>query len=142
MAGRRIQSYENDSITVTFDPNLCIHAARCLQGLPTVFDVSRRKWIELEGADTEAVATVIARCPSGALRYTRHDGGAPERPDEPATVRPQRNGPLLVRGQVTLRDGEGGVIAEGPRFALCRCGESQNKPFCDNSHRLVRFVAD
>jgi len=46
-----------------------------------------------------------------------------------------------MRGALTIRDGEGGVIAEGTRFALCRCGESENKPFCDNTHRRTGFTA-
>lgn len=142
MPARRIQTYANDAITVTFDPNRCTHAARCLQSLPAVFDVGRRKWIELTGADPDEVANTVARCPSGALQYTRLDNGPPELPDPVLTVRPQRNGPLHVRGDLELKDAAGGTIAHGPRFSLCRCGESQNKPFCDNTHRLVRFTTE
>jgi uncharacterized Fe-S cluster protein YjdI len=140
MAGRKVQRYENEAIEVTFDPNLCIHSARCLQGLPAVFDVRRRKWIELGGADANEVAATIARCPSGALAYRRKDGGPSEAPGE-GKVSPVPDGPLYVRGDLEVLDAEGGVIARGTRFALCRCGQSANKPFCDNSHRAAGFRA-
>jgi uncharacterized Fe-S cluster protein YjdI len=140
MARRRVQRYEAEGIAVTFDPNLCIHTARCLQGLPAVFDVGRRDWVRPAEADANEVAAVIRRCPSGALQYELA-AGPPEAGDEPATVRPQPNGPLHVRGEVTLLEGEGGLLATGTRFTLCRCGHSRNKPFCDNSHREAGFRA-
>ncbi len=139
MAGRRIQRYESEAIAVIFDPNICIHAARCLQVLPTVFDVSRRKWIELDAASANEIARAVERCPSGALRYERLDGGPAEVPDELASIRLVANGPLYVRGDIPVLDADGGAFTACPRSALCRCGESQNKPFCDNSHRAVRF---
>lgn len=139
MPGRRIQQYESESIAVSFDPNLCIHAARCLQSLPEVFDVRRRKWVALEAGAADDIAVAVRRCPSGALQYRRLDGGPGEEPDAEPSIRVERDGPLVVRGALTIADSEGGTIAAGTRFALCRCGESQNKPFCDNSHRAVRF---
>lgn len=67
--GKRLQSYETDDIVVTFDPNICIHSGVCVRGLPLVFDVSRRRWIQPEHAPAAAVAAQVARCPSGALQY-------------------------------------------------------------------------
>jgi uncharacterized Fe-S cluster protein YjdI len=67
----RVQKYETDEIVVTFDPGKCIHAAVCLQGLPAVFDVSRKRWIDLRHADADAVAAQVDGCPSGALQYIR-----------------------------------------------------------------------
>ncbi len=64
---KRIQTYENAEIEVTFNPNVCIHAAVCLRELPSVFDVSKRRWIQLEGAPPERVLETVAQCPSGAL---------------------------------------------------------------------------
>jgi len=138
---RRIQQYSNSQITVTFDPNLCIHAARCLWGLPEVFDVGRRKWIEPDAAQPGEIANTIERCPSGALQYEFADGTL-ELPDREPVARAQRDGPLYVRGEITIVDAEGGEIANGTRFALCRCGQSANKPFCDNSHRDAGFRAE
>ena len=65
----RVQSYETDEIVVTFDPGKCIHSAVCLGGLPTVFDVTRKRWIDLRNADADAVAAQVEMCPSGALQY-------------------------------------------------------------------------
>ena len=63
---------------------------------------------------------------------------APERP----TITTYRDGPLLVRGPVELLDQDGTVIDTGRRtVALCRCGKSRLRPFCDGSHKVVRFRA-
>ena len=75
---RRLQTYEGDEITVTFEPELCIHSGNCVRGLPLVFDVRRRRWVHVEAASADEIAAQIERCPSGALKYTRTnapDGG-------------------------------------------------------------------
>lgn len=74
---KRVQSYDGSGITVTFDPNVCTHSGVCVRGLPTVFDVRRKRWIELESADADAVAIQVERCPSGALQYRRTAGDEP-----------------------------------------------------------------
>ena len=66
---KRLQTYENDEIVVTFDPNLCRHTGVCLRGLPLVFDVRRKRWIQPEHAPAPAVAAQVSRCPTGALQY-------------------------------------------------------------------------
>jgi CDGSH-type Zn-finger protein len=88
----------------------------------------------------EEVAEVVRLCPSGALLYRRLDGEPQEHNDGPTTVTPVRNGPLMVRGkiEVTREDGSVEVL---PRATLCRCRESQHKPFCDNQHIKVGFRA-
>ncbi len=138
---KKIQQYENHDILVTFDPNLCIHAARCLQHLPAVFDVSRRKWIDVDAGSASDIVKAVERCPSGALHHARKDGRDVELADVPAYAVPSANGPVMIRGDLQILDAEGGVIASGTRFALCRCGASENKPFCDNSHRATGFQA-
>jgi uncharacterized Fe-S cluster protein YjdI len=139
MARRRIQRYETDAIAVTFDPGLCIHSARCLQGLPGVFDVRKRAWIAPENASADETAAVIHRCPSGALTYERKDGGPAEVADPEPIVYPSPGGPLVVRGAITITDAAGGILYSGARATLCRCGASENKPFCDNSHLRIGF---
>jgi len=53
-----------------------------------------------------------------------------------------KNGPLLVNGNVELLDSEGKPIqTKGPQFALCRCGASVKKPFCDGTHSKIGFQA-
>ena len=57
-------------------------------------------------------------------------------------ITPYRDGPLLVRGPFTLRDQDGTVIASDRKVvALCRCGKSRRRPFCDGTHELIRFSA-
>jgi CDGSH-type Zn-finger protein len=59
-----------------------------------------------------------------------------------ATITPYRDGPLLVRGPFRLLDQDGHEIEAGrDTVALCRCGKSRLRPFCDGSHKLVRFRA-
>ena len=64
----RLQTYETDEITVTFDPNRCRHTGICLRGLPLVFDIRRKRWIKADAAPATEVAAQVARCPSGALQ--------------------------------------------------------------------------
>jgi uncharacterized Fe-S cluster protein YjdI len=66
---KRLQVYETPEITVTFDPNLCIHSGVCVRGLPAVFDIKRQRWVRPELAPAAEVAAQVARCPSGALQY-------------------------------------------------------------------------
>lgn len=129
-----IQVRSSDSIEVSFDPNLCAHAAHCLRGLPDVFNLQARPWIQPANANADEVAEVILRCPSGALTYRRLDGGADEAVEEGVFLRPVRNGPVYARGEIEILDGEGNVLRRATRAALCRCGSSENKPFCDGSH--------
>lgn len=74
---KRKQTYRNDELTVTFDPNTCIHSAVCLRTLPGVFDISKKRWIRLENSSAERVIEAVSSCPSGALRHE-----APQRPDD------------------------------------------------------------
>lgn len=65
-----------------------------------------------------------------------HQNGSTER----CSIQPSDNGPLLVRGPVTLIDAEGNRIeVKGKNIALCRCGASEDKPFCDGSHKRIGF---
>jgi uncharacterized Fe-S cluster protein YjdI len=131
--GKRLQTYETDDITVTFDPNLCIHSHECVRGLPEVFDPTAPRWIHPERAEAARVAEVVRRCPTGALRVKGPD--VPEPMAGPVTViRVCDNGPLYVRGRIRLEREDGTVVTEAEAMALCRCGGTGNPPFCDGSH--------
>lgn len=136
------REYATDKIVVTWEPSFCMHSARCFNLLPQVFDPSARPWVTPGEADADELAEVIMQCPSGALYFRRLDGGPQEEPPAETTVRAARNGPLFQRGRIRVTDNEGNVIREDTRVALCRCGESGNKPFCDGSHRRIGFTAD
>ena len=92
-----------------------------------------------DAAPPDEIAQTILRCPSGALHFTRTDDGEQETADEQLTVTPQKGGPLYLRGRIQIRDRDGSVVREDTRIALCRCGASENKPFCDNSHVRIGF---
>ena len=68
---KKPRDYEGQEIVVSYELKKCIHAAECVKGLPAVFDVDARPWINPDGAPPEAIEAVIARCPSGALTSRR-----------------------------------------------------------------------
>jgi len=111
----------------------------CVRRLGGVFDPARRPWIDVDAADADAIAETVLTCPTGALHFRRLDGGAQEEPGGPPVVEPRPDGPLFVRGAVRIVDADGRVVREDTRVALCRCGASGNKPFCDGSHRRIGF---
>ena len=138
---RKIRTYESDEIEVEYDVRRCIHAAECVKGLPAVFDPASRPWIDpTKAASAEEVARVVERCPTGALHYRLKADGPAEVPDPQNTARIAADGPLYLRGRLRLRLGENTL--EETRAALCRCGQSKDKPFCDNSHVEAGFKHD
>ena len=137
----RTRTYEGIGVAVHFDPARCIHAEACVHGLPAVFDAHRRPWIAPGETEADAITEVVERCPSGALTYTRTDGGSPESALEcEPGIRVEKDGPLYVRGHTVVMDHEGTEVEAGLRAALCRCGQSKNKPFCDNTHVDAGFT--
>jgi CDGSH-type Zn-finger protein/uncharacterized Fe-S cluster protein YjdI len=136
---RKIREYEGEGITIRFEPRRCIHAKECVRGLESVFDPNRRPWVDPVGADADAIARTVSRCPTGALQFERSDGGPAEQAPGRNSVRIVTDGPLYVRGELEIRlPGEDKPRNE-TRVALCRCGESKNKPFCDDSHYECGF---
>jgi uncharacterized Fe-S cluster protein YjdI len=123
---------------VYWEPRLCIHTANCLNGLPQVFNSRRRPWVKVDAAEAEQIARVVLTCPTGALRFERLDGGEQEAPPEPAVIEAQPNGPLYLRGRLRVVD-QSGASRLMTRCALCRCGKSWNKPYCDGSHKMAGF---
>ena len=137
--GDTVRHYADDAIDISYDVRRCIHAVECIRGLPAVFDRTRRPWIVPSAASADEIANVIMKCPSGALHFKRRDGGPSEIPQEPATIVPAPRGPYYVRGLIQLRSADGSSVFEDVRMALCRCGQSKSKPFCDNSHLSAGF---
>jgi uncharacterized Fe-S cluster protein YjdI/CDGSH-type Zn-finger protein len=133
------RTYADERIEVQWEPRLCIHARNCVRRLGAVFDAERRPWIDVTAAGADEIAETVLSCPTGALHFRRLDGGPQEEPEDPPTVVPRTNGPLFLRGHFRIEDAEGNVIREDTRLALCRCGASGNKPFCDGSHLRIGF---
>lgn len=130
------KTYSSDDIDIHFDLKRCIHAAKCVHGMPDVFDPKAKPWVRPDRGGADALAAVVHQCPTGALTYTRKDGGAAEEPQATSTVTIDADGPLEVRGRIEI----GGEVVT--RAALCRCGASQNKPFCDNAHKSSGWSDD
>jgi uncharacterized Fe-S cluster protein YjdI len=128
-ATTRGRAYTGERVTVYYDARRCLHFAECIRGLPGVFDVKELPWIQPDHAQPERVAEVIRRCPSGALHYELAHG-SPEHHERPTKVHPVEDGPLTVRGELVIDTSEGELTEV--RAALCRCGQTQNQPFCDH----------
>ena len=139
MSTVKIHRYEGEGIVVTYEARRCIHAAQCTHGLSAVFDPQRKPWVDAKAAPADAIARVIERCPTGALQYERRDGGPQEAPAAKNTVQVAADGPLYLRGRVRVNDAAGQPVARDTRVALCRCGQSAIKPFCDGSHVKAGF---
>jgi uncharacterized Fe-S cluster protein YjdI len=133
-----VRRYSTGEIVVEWESRLCYHSHNCVRALPQVFDPEARPWVKPELASADEVEAAVARCPSGALRSYRV--GAAETPGhEPLELRASAQGPLLVRGGVRILDADGTLLYEGEKAALCRCGGSKNKPFCDGTHKTIGF---
>jgi len=132
-----VETARSDHVEVSFDGARCIHARYCVTRAPATFLANvDGQWIHPAATAVETLVATIHQCPSGALHYRRLDGG-PEEPAPPVNlVTLRENGPYEVRAPMRLGD-----TSPGFRAALCRCGASRNKPFCDNSHRKSGFQA-
>ncbi|MEX1261847.1 MAG: CDGSH iron-sulfur domain-containing protein [Balneolaceae bacterium] len=138
---KKVLKYENDEITVRYDVTRCIHAAKCVDGLPDVFDPNRKPWIDPNYAPANKIADVIETCPTGALQHELKNSDRIEKAPSRNRVSFQQDGPVYIFGDIEVQDHEGNIVLEDTRFALCRCGASSNKPACDNSHKKINFKA-
>src|SRR5699024_44353 len=128
-----VKTYVSDGIDVSYDKNRCLHAAECVKGLPEVFDVKERPWIQPQHAHANQVAEIVERCPTGALTYVRKDGVENEKAPEKTTIGQVDGNRIYVTGHLDIEAEEGSIKAT--RATLCGCGYSENKPFCDNSEQ-------
>ena len=137
--GDRLHEFRGEGVTITWSRRRCIHSADCVMNLPDVFEPGRRPWVDASQASADAIARVVARCPTGALHCTRSDGGVAEVAPVANTVRLTRHGPLYLHGDIEVLDESGALRLADTRVALCRCGSSANKPLCDNAHLEAGF---
>ena len=144
-----VKEYRGKDIIVYWYPKDCSHSGKCWGGLPEVFDMDKRPWINISGSNAEDIIRTIDKCPSRALQYSLPEDssvdptlakgpGANDRKIDPGAaagkIRVIRDGPLLVEGPNRIFDAGGNLIGEADRFVLCRCGKTKNPPFCDGSH--------
>ena len=134
-----IKKYSNGEITVVWEPGKCIHATKCVQGLPDVFDIKAKPWINIDGADSQSIINQVKNCPSGALSILENEK-LEEEPTSNTHVELMKNGPLLIEGEIKLTQADGSVILKNKKTAFCRCGASSRKPYCDGSHASAGFI--
>lgn len=132
-----VEEARGKKVLIQFEGRLCIHSRNCVLSRPDVFVPNvQGEWIHPDAATPEQVAALAEACPSGAIRYERLDGGPQEAPARVNVARVRENGPVAIAADLEL-EGHGSVL----RATLCRCGHSQNKPFCDGSHTAAGFTA-
>ncbi len=136
-----VETVHGASGTIYFRAQRCIHSRHCVLEEPDVFQANREgAWIFPDNATPERLDRVARRCVSGAIRFARSDGGARESAPPVNLIRMREAGPLALNAAVTLVRPDGAATEE-LRVTLCRCGQSRNKPFCDQSHLAAQFDA-
>lgn len=135
--------YTNGEVTVVWQPQLCIHSGICFTGLPRVFDPRRRPWVMPENGTTAEIVAQVGKCPSGALAIAQAPAESAAPADSEAAevtrIEVTPNGPLRVHGTLLVRGSDGSCSLREGTTALCRCGGSSNKPFCDGTHAKNGF---
>ncbi len=131
--------YKGGKINVDWDSRLCIHLGECGQSEGDLFVAGRDPWCQPDLTSPDDVMDVVKRCPSGALSYDSPDASIAETAAIVNKITVTYNGPYFISGDLDI----GGAAEDMPgvafRAALCRCGASKNKPFCDNSHEGISF---
>lgn len=146
---KETMKYSNDEITVLWKPKSCIHSTLCWKGLIEVFNPKARPWIKMDGASTQQIMEQVSKCPSGALSYsllTATTNASAEEPVKetgeavkPVTVEVSQNGPYLIKSECLIVHSDGREETKTGTVALCRCGGSNNKPYCDGQHKKTGF---
>ncbi|GMR18279.1 MAG: CDGSH iron-sulfur domain-containing protein [Gammaproteobacteria bacterium] len=132
-------TFPGTKINVEWDGRLCIHIAECGHAKGELFVAGRQPWCQPDLVALEDVIDVVERCPSGALTYETSEKTIKESPDQENSVAVSYNGPYFVRGELDIENSADDMEGVAFRVALCRCGHSKSKPFCDNSHEAIGF---
>jgi CDGSH-type Zn-finger protein/uncharacterized Fe-S cluster protein YjdI len=132
-----IEEVPAPSLLLRFEAKKCIHSRNCVLSRPDVFVPNvEGEWLHPERATPEEIAALAQACPSGAIQFERTDGGPDEAAPRVNVMRVRENGPNAFSANMRIV-GHGAAL----RATLCRCGASQNKPFCDGSHTADGFAA-
>jgi len=139
MGEKKVFKFEGERLDVEWDGRLCIHIAECGQAKGDLFVGGRQPWCKPDLAADEEVTEVVERCPTGAITYQAKSGDIKEQHDSENSVMVSYNGPYFIRGKLDIEGSADDMLGVAYRAALCRCGESKNKPFCDNNHENIQF---
>ena len=129
-----IKEYVKGELTVVWEPKKCIHSGICLKGLPAVFDLKQRPWVNMEASEASKIIETVRECPSKALsikgvRFKETKGGSTD-------ITLIHGGPLIVKGGATIHHRKSTeVIANTVSF--CRCNRSKGFPYCDGTHAKI-----
>jgi CDGSH-type Zn-finger protein len=132
----RALTFEGDGIVMTDDRSLCTQAGYCGDRFTNVWRMISQA---SDPAIRERIQHMVSLCPSGRIDWAPDPDADPVEPPFQPGVAVVRDGPLWVRGRVTVTGADGQRYEVRNRVALCRCGHSENKPFCDGSHKEVGF---
>ena len=143
----RRDAYDGEQVTVLDNRGTCAHSGFCTSRLPTAFRAGEEPFVAPSGGRMDEIVRAVRACPSGALSFALGGREAREQVDQDRDpgVEVSKDGPYRVTGGIPLVDSAGAPVArnEGASFehySLCRCGHSQNKPFCSGMHWYVNFA--
>ena len=134
------KEYSNGKVTVVWEAKKCVHSGICAMGLPKVFRPRLRPWVRIEEADTDAIVNQVKKCPSGALSYYMNNETKENIATSDTRAEVMENGPLLIHGEIEITHKDGSKELKHKTTAFCRCGASENKPFCDGAHTKKGFL--
>jgi CDGSH-type Zn-finger protein len=135
-----IQVYDSKNVTVSFNRSICAGSANCVKKFPNIYTSESENWIHPDMGKLEEIIKSVEDCPSGALSYrlkdSKEDCHLESCKEESLII--IKNGPIHVRGPIDIKVEGWSSFANKTKFSLCRCGASQNKPFCDYSHAKLK----
>lgn len=133
------KEYSKGDFTIVWESSKCIHAGTCARTLPEVYDPKGKPWIKPEHASVDELKAQINNCPSGALSYyVKGEENEPEKTNH-IKVHARMNGSLLIEGTMEVTKPDGSIEIRSGKASFCRCGASENMPFCDASHKKIEF---
>jgi CDGSH-type Zn-finger protein/truncated hemoglobin YjbI len=143
----RRETYVGTSVTVHDNRGLCAHSGFCTDRLRSVFHADRPEFVTPSGGRMDEIVNAVRACPSGALSFAVDGREAREQVDQSErreAIEVSKDGPYRVTGGIELVDEHGAPVprpegASLEHYSLCRCGHSQNKPFCSGMHWYVGF---
>ena len=134
MDKKRVFPYAGTEIDVEWDSRLCIHIGECGGAKGELFVAGRDPWCLPDLISVDETKEIVERCPSGALVCKTKAGQVGETAAAENTLTVSYQGPYFVKGELAIEQSPDDMPGTQFRAALCRCGLSKNKPFCDNSH--------
>lgn len=138
---RYVGKIEQIRVSISYTPVLCSHAAECSRLAGDIFNPKRDPWIKPEEGSLESIRAVMAACPSGALSLSLDDAPHQHSTGDDSEIQIEPNGPYRVTN-VALDTSFNISGATEKKYVLCRCGQSNNKPFCDGTHHDIGWRDD